>query len=69
MRIRYDEDVDAITIVYQLDREIHDSDEPHQGVVMDYDAQGSLVSIEVLDASKRFHDVESVQYEKTSSRG
>ncbi len=68
MRIRYDEDVDAITIVFQPDRKIHDSDEPNQGVVMDYDVEGTLVSIEVLDASKRFQDLESVQYERTSSR-
>ena len=34
---------------------------------MDYDDEGALVSIEVLDASKRFEDLENVQYEKTSS--
>jgi uncharacterized protein YuzE len=67
VKIRYDRDVDAITIVFQSDREVQESDEPNPGVVMDYDAHGGLVSIEVLDASSRFEDLDSVQYEKTSS--
>ena len=67
MRIRYDHDVDAITIVFQSDRDVKESDEPNPGVVMDYDVDGKLVSIEVLDASSRFEDLDSVQYEKTSS--
>ena len=67
MKIRYDREVDAITIVFQSDRQIQESDEANPGVVMDYDDEGALVSIEVLDASKRFEDLENVQYEKTSS--
>ncbi len=67
MKIRYDREVDAITIVFQSDRQIRESDEANPGVVMDYDDEGALVSIEVLDASKRFEDLENVQYEKTSS--
>ncbi len=67
MKIRYDRDVDAITIVFQSDRDVKESDEPNPGVVMDYDVNGKLVSIEVLDASSRFEDLDSVQYEKTSS--
>jgi len=65
--IRYDREVDAITIVFQSDRQIQESDETNPGPVMDYDDEGALVSIEVLDASKRFEDLENVQYEKTSS--
>ena len=65
MKIRYDRDVDALTIVFQSDRQIRESDEPNPGVVMDYDDDGALVSIEVLNASKRFEDLDSIQYEKT----
>ncbi|MFW5718436.1 MAG: DUF2283 domain-containing protein [Spirochaetota bacterium] len=55
----------AVTIVFQSDRRIRESDEADPGVLIDYDDNGKRVSIEVLNASKRFEDLESVQYEKT----
>ncbi|MFW5789550.1 MAG: DUF2283 domain-containing protein [Spirochaetota bacterium] len=44
---------------------MRESDEADPGVLIDYDDNGKRVSIEVLNASKRFEDLESVQYEKT----
>lgn len=52
--IRYDGDVDALTIALDSDGAVDNSEEIAPGVIVDYDANGSAVAIEVLDASKRF---------------
>lgn len=54
MRITYDSEVDALYIRFK-DAEVttkHLSD----GIVADYDGQGRLAGIEVLDAAKRLGD-------------
>jgi uncharacterized protein YuzE len=51
MKIRYGPKVDALYIRLR-DGEIEDSDEVSEGVVMDYDNDGLLMGIEILDASR-----------------
>ena len=54
MRIRYDPEVDAMSIVF---RETTVTTRPlAEGIAADYDAQGRLAGIEILDALKRFGD-------------
>ena len=62
MKITYDQDVDALTIVLKAEATIEESDESQPGVVLDYDRAGNLVSIEVLDASKRTPDITNVEF-------
>jgi uncharacterized protein YuzE len=62
MKIRYDRDVDALTIVFN-ENLIVESDEDKPGVVLDYDAIGNLVSIEILDASQRISVPSHIDYE------
>jgi uncharacterized protein YuzE len=38
------------------DRPIKDSEEIADGIVVDYDAEGRIVGIEILDASRRTDD-------------
>ena len=52
MRISYDKATDSLYI-HLADRPSVDSDEVNDGVVLDFDANGALVGIDVQHASKR----------------
>ncbi len=52
MRINYDAATDSLYI-HLTERPSADSDEVADGVVLDYDAQGALVGIDVQHASKK----------------
>ena len=51
MKIEYDGETDTLTIALRDGVRISDSVEDPDGVILDYDAKGQLVSIEILDAS------------------
>ena len=57
MRMRVDHAADAVYLNL-TDRPIKDSEEVADGIVVDYDDQGRIVGIEILDASKRIDDPE-----------
>lgn len=59
MNVSYDEETDTLTIVLRR-APVAESDEGRPGVVLDYDADGNLVAIEVLDASRTVEDPRSV---------
>jgi uncharacterized protein YuzE len=54
MRIRYDSEVDALSITFR--ETTVTTQELAQGIAGEYDAEGNLVGLEILDASKRFGD-------------
>jgi uncharacterized protein YuzE len=55
MRVRVDRSADAV-YVNLTDRPIKDSAEVADGIIVDYDDEGRIVGIEVLDASRRTED-------------
>ena len=59
MRIRYDSEVDALSISFR-DTTVT-TQELVEGITAEYDAQGQLVGLEILDASKRFGDPSPMQ--------
>ena len=59
MKVRYDAATDTLTVVLR-EAPVAESDEDKPGVILDYDAAGNLVSIEVLDASQRVEEPRSV---------
>jgi len=62
MKAVYDPKTDTLTI--QLNAgPVAESDEGKPGVILDYDAEGNLVGIEVLDASKRVAEARTMQFE------
>lgn len=59
MKVNYDKAADILTVVLR-DAPVAESDEDKPGVILDYDDQGNLVAIEVLDASTRVEEPQSV---------
>ncbi len=52
MRIRYSKEADALYIRLK-EIKIEDSDEVSQDLIIDYDIDGNVVGIEILEASKK----------------
>ena len=59
MQIRYDKEVDVLVVTFSKNS-IVESDEEKPGVILDYDKNGGIVSIEILDASEKVTDLEKV---------
>jgi uncharacterized protein YuzE len=51
MKVTYDASVDVLRILFS-DAPIAESDEDKLGVILDYAEDGSVVGMEILDASK-----------------
>jgi uncharacterized protein YuzE len=51
LRLTFDAETDAAYLRFSA-APVHDSEEVAQGVVIDYDAEGRMVGIEVLEARK-----------------
>lgn len=64
MKIRYDQEVDVLRILFSR-AEIEESDEDKPGLILDYDRDGNIVGLEVLDASKRVEDPKALDYAVT----
>ena len=67
MRVVYDYRADILTITL-TETTIVESDEDKPGIVLDYDASGKVVSMEVLDASLRVLQPTRIEYELTGQR-
>lgn len=61
MKVTYDPEVDVLRIVLS-DADIEESDEDKPGVILDYDKDGNIVGLEILEASKRVANPRSVEY-------
>jgi uncharacterized protein YuzE len=62
MKIKFDKEADAVYLRFS-DADVAESDEDKPGVVIDYDKDGNIVGIEVLDASKKTGNPASLVYE------
>jgi uncharacterized protein YuzE len=55
MKVIYDRETDTLSLIL-ADRPVTDSDELREGLIIDYDRDGHIVSVEVLDASEHVED-------------
>jgi uncharacterized protein YuzE len=65
MKATYDARTDTLSIILKPDAQVAESDEVKPGVILDYDEQGDLVSLEILDASKRVGETRRFEFEMT----
>ncbi len=62
MKLIYDKEVDIVKIIFS-EMPIVESDEEKKGIIIDYDAHGNIVSIEILNASQNMENPMNFQYE------
>lgn len=62
MLIKYDKEVDVVYIQFS-EGKVAESDEDKPGIIIDYDGEGNIVGIEVLEASKKILQPNGVIYE------
>lgn len=63
MKVNYDSHTDTLSVILRENTPVAESDEDKPGVILDYDAEGNLVSLEVLDASKRVTEARKVEFQ------
>lgn len=59
MKIAYDPEVDALSIIFR--ETTVTTKHLAEGIAADYDSDGKLAGIEILDAIKRFGDKETLR--------
>lgn len=65
MKATYDARTDTLSIILKAEAVVFESDEEKPGVILDYDQDGNLVSLEILDASTRVTDARRFEFETT----
>ena len=63
MKISYDPKTDTLTVIFKEDVLVSESDEDKPGVILDYDDGGDLISLEILDASRRVSQTRKIEFE------
>jgi YD repeat-containing protein len=60
MKVIYDIEVDILRILFN-DSPVEESDEEREGIIFDYDKQGKLVGMEILDASQQINEPHAME--------
>ena len=66
MKAIYDRETDTLSIILR-DGKVAESDEARNGLILDYDKAGRLVSLELLDASEQINQPESIEFALASA--
>ena len=65
MKVSYDQKTDTLSVILKEHAPVAQSDEDKPGVILDYDDAGNLISLEILDASKRVTEAHKVEFQTT----
>ena len=68
MKVIYDQVANTLTIIF-AETPVAESDEERPGVILDYDDKGNLVSLEILDASRRVSLPSKIEYQISLAAG
>ena len=61
MKVSYDPKTDTLSFLKE-NVSVAESDEDKPGIILDYDGQGDLVSMEILDASRRVTEARKMEF-------
>jgi len=65
MKAAYDVRTDTLSIILKADAAVAESDEDKPGIILDYDKDGNLISLEILDPSTRVTEARRFEFETT----
>ena len=63
MKVSYDPQTDTLSVILKDNTPVAESDEDKPGVILDYDDKGNLISLEILDASKRVTEARKMEFQ------
>ena len=63
MKVNYDPKTDTLSFILKENASVAESDEEKPGIILDYDGAGDLVSMEILDASRRVTEAQRVDFQ------
>lgn len=65
MKVNYDTRTNTLSVILKDASSVAESDENKPGVILDYDQDGNLISLEILDASKRVTEARKIEFQTT----
>ena len=63
MKASYDPKTDTLSLILKDGAAVAERDEDKPGVILDYDERGDLVSMEILDASRRVTEATKMDFQ------
>jgi len=68
MKVIYDRDADTLTVIFS-DTPVAETDEDKPGIILDDDTDVNLVSLEILDASRRVNVPGKIEFQVSPLAG
>ena len=59
MKVIFDPETDTLSLVFR-DEQVAESDEAREGIIFDYNENGDVISIEVLEASEHVAEPQGI---------
>jgi len=67
MKVMYDPEVDALQIVFN-EGEIESSEEEVEGMIFDFNEEGKVLGLEILNASKKVDNLDGAEFIREKAR-